>query len=131
MIAFPGTTAYARNHGVYLTDSQVVPLGQWHGPWSRAGMAAWSCALGGLLPWTFWYSLASEEFPLWPQLSCSLSLWPNLHCTWTLCPALCWAGEDTLSPSPVGWDSAPGSMLVPVGHAQGFSLENTLAVSLS
>lgn len=28
VIALPGSPAYARNHGVYLTDSQVVPLGQ-------------------------------------------------------------------------------------------------------
>uniref|UniRef100_A0A452URW6 L-fucose kinase n=1 Tax=Ursus maritimus TaxID=29073 RepID=A0A452URW6_URSMA len=27
VIAFPGSMAYARNHGVYFTDSQVVPLG--------------------------------------------------------------------------------------------------------
>lgn len=130
MIAFPGTTAYARNHGVYLTDSQVVPLGQWHGPLSRAGAASWSCALSSLLPWTLWYSLALEEFPLWQQLSCSLSLWPNLHCTWIPCEAPGWGWEDTQSPSPGGWARAPGGMLVPVGHAPGFSLENTLAVSL-
>lgn len=27
VIALPGSTTYAQNHGVYLTDPQVVPLG--------------------------------------------------------------------------------------------------------
>lgn len=82
MIAFPGSTAYARNHGVYLTDPQVVPLGQGSGQLSRPGVASRPCALGSLLPWTFWYSLDLEEFPPWQQCLCSLSLLPNLNYTW-------------------------------------------------
>lgn len=37
VIALPGSTAYARNHGVFLTDAQVVPLRQWCGPLNHLG----------------------------------------------------------------------------------------------
>lgn len=47
MIAFPGSTAYARNHGVYLTDPQVVSPLRWqhHGQLSQPRVASRSCAL--------------------------------------------------------------------------------------
>lgn len=63
MIALPGSTVYARNHGVYLTDSQVVSLGQQCGLLSRPGMATWSCALGSLLSWTSWAVWIRRRFP--------------------------------------------------------------------
>lgn len=44
MIAFPGSLAYALNHGVYLTDSQVLLLVQLSRP--GVGVLFRSCALG-------------------------------------------------------------------------------------
>lgn len=90
MIAFPGSTAYARNHGVYLTDPQVVSPLRWqhHGQLSQPRVASRSCALGSLWSWTSCRGLDLEEFPLWQQLLCSLSLLSNSNGTWTLCQAL-------------------------------------------
>lgn len=44
MIAFPGSLAYALNHGVYLTDSQVLLLVQLSRP--GIGVLFWSCVQG-------------------------------------------------------------------------------------
>lgn len=114
MIAFPGSTAYARNHGVYLTDPQVVSPLRWqhHGQLSQPRVASRSCALGSLWSWTSCRGLDLEEFPLWQQLLCSLSLLSNSNGTWTLCQALfsltCRAYPFLLSG--VRWCS-PGGML--------------------
>lgn len=48
MIALPGSPAYALNHGVYFTDSQVVPLGTAE----LAGVAFQSHAFGSPLSWS-------------------------------------------------------------------------------
>lgn len=59
MIAFPGSTAYARNHGVYLTDPQVVSPLWWqcHRQLSQPRVASRS--------WTSCHGLDLEEFPPW------------------------------------------------------------------
>lgn len=119
VIAFPGSTAYARNHGVYLTDPQVVSPLRWqhHGQLSQPRVASRSCALGSLWSWTSCRGLDLEEFPLWQQLLCSLSLLSNSNGTWTLCQALfsltCRAYPFLLSGVR---RCSPGGMLVPVRH---------------
>lgn len=133
VIAFPGTTAYARNHGIYLTDAQVVPLG----PWARAaepgwaGLASWPCALGGLSPWTRWYSLDSEKFPLWQQPSGSMGLSPNGPCTWPLGPGSVLGGAGKTCRALSGGTVLPAQHAGTFRHAPGFFPENGLAVSLT